>query len=830
MISTPHLYLSALPFASTDSFIFKQYLPQYPRLFGIDIGQSTRSIVAETGIMKSHPSSSSTSTSFAFSPQGKYIASGFDNGEVWLWDYRTGEQTNRCKPNLSSQKAGISDIIFSPNGEIIYGCFIEAKCILIWDVKANNTKQESYEFTIKGSCRFFTISSNGYYIAFESYNGEVFIFDRQNRQMITCFDTIPGGTLTAPARKDKKSVFSPNAGLFAFIGRSDGVCVWNTGRRELVASWKEFPNCLALTDDYIAFFREPSLEVWDVTTVKSVLSFRPQVGVGAVQISADNHFLLSSYGYTCCIWSLPAGQLIRTFLIDDNILDFALSPDLGYVALGVDDGKTYVQHWDRGVQSTDQDSNIYDIADYDDSVINRIWLQGTCLVLFLDSRILQVSDTGTTSKIIFMVVVKEKSPVVVFSLENVVYVAYVSDDMRCSLCLWNKSEEQFILDTSENHITALAFSATTNYLISGDDRGTIKIWDIHTLHLIGGPYNIESPINILLFSPSGTSVLVSYRKLSGDRYFEVRECLSGNTSVEPTRCAASGVKSLGLDLEIIFSANGKHIACTARGGLQIFDVATGEEVGWVKLSELSVESLSKNGKYLAWVTNEEDCEVKLWDIDNNMILEGFRSPHPVQYLFFSNDSTQVVTVTDNIDGNEYVGIWDVLTKESVTVKTSQYPGLYTLALDDKHLALAVVGHSSLTWTLQLRTLAATFRFDENHDPTFPRSNLLESIINKTPSDRTNPVMTSTSDYALIAWNKALFSYFSEWKDGYILGPHGELLFWVPKERREGLWFPGVVHVATGAEKIIKLNFTNFVHGTQWTECKGVSTLSMLDVI
>lgn len=75
------------------------------------------------------------------------------------------------------------------------------------------------------------------------------------------------------------------------------------------------------------------------------------------------------------------------------------------------------------------------------------------------------------------------------------------------------------------------------------------------------------------------------------------------------------------------------------------------------------------------------------------------------------------------------------------------------------------------------------------------------------------------DYALAAWDKALFSMDSEISvDGWLLGPHGELLFWVPEGRRQSLWRPCLMHIS--AKNITRLNFDSFVHGSRWTECKG----------
>lgn len=71
----------------------------------------------------------------------------------------------------------------------------------------------------------------------------------------------------------------------------------------------------------------------------------------------------------------------------------------------------------------------------------------------------------------------------------------------------------------------------------------------------------------------------------------------------------------------------------------------------------------------------------------------------------------------------------------------------------------------------------------------------------------------------MAWEKALFSEIGEiGEDGWILGPHNELLVWLPNERKSTLWHPCMMHI--GAKHFTKLNFDRFVHGSRWMECKG----------
>ncbi|EMD30593.1 hypothetical protein CERSUDRAFT_120369 [Gelatoporia subvermispora B] len=53
-------------------------------------------------------------------------------------------------------------------------------------------------------------------------------------------------------------------------------------------------------------------------------------------------------------------------------------------------------------------------------------------------------------------------------------------------------------------------------------------------------------------------------------------------------------------------------------------------------------------------------------------------------------------------------------------------------------------------------------------------------------------------------------------DGWITGPRGELVLWIPEEYRAGLWWPRNLLVIHRSR--ITLHLKGFVHGTDWTKC------------
>ena len=54
------------------------------------------------------------------------------------------------------------------------------------------------------------------------------------------------------------------------------------------------------------------------------------------------------------------------------------------------------------------------------------------------------------------------------------------------------------------------------------------------------------------------------------------------------------------------------------------------------------------------------------------------------------------------------------------------------------------------------------------------------------------------------------------KEGWVMGPHDELVVWIPPEYCAGLWWPRNSQVIGRCRVYLDLN--QFVHGMDWTKC------------
>ncbi|KIM22720.1 hypothetical protein M408DRAFT_78701 [Serendipita vermifera MAFF 305830] len=156
--SAPHIYLSALPFAPSESILWKTACSPFPKVIKVSEGRMTewpkplkghlRAIIglvyspdsrklvscsfdktvriwdAGTGMpvgepLKGHIGGATSVACIAYSPDGRRFISGSDDGTVRIWD--AGTRMPVGKP-LTGHTGGVRRVAWSPNGQSIVSC------------------------------------------------------------------------------------------------------------------------------------------------------------------------------------------------------------------------------------------------------------------------------------------------------------------------------------------------------------------------------------------------------------------------------------------------------------------------------------------------------------------------------------------------------------------------------------------------------------------------------------------------------------------------------------------------------------------------------------
>jgi len=131
--STPHLYVSALPFSPKSSSISRKFANKFDKVLQFNWKHNITWPVIQC-VLVGH---STFVTSVAFSPDGKHIVSGSHDKTIRLWDAETGQQ---LQSPLKGHEHSVTSVAFSPDGKCIVSGS-EDMTIQLWDAETGEQLQ-----------------------------------------------------------------------------------------------------------------------------------------------------------------------------------------------------------------------------------------------------------------------------------------------------------------------------------------------------------------------------------------------------------------------------------------------------------------------------------------------------------------------------------------------------------------------------------------------------------------------------------------------------------------------------------------------------------------
>jgi len=559
-------------------------------------------------------------SSVAFSPDGRQVLSGSNDETVKLWDMVTGREVR----TFTGHTDPVCSVAFSPDGkQVLSGSWGPDNNFKLWDVVTGKEVR-----TFAGHTN--DVSS----VAFSPDGRHV--LSGANDDTVKLWDVVTGKEVrTFMVRSYGNSVaFSPD-GKQVLSGNYDGIKLWDTatGKEMRPLGHTGVVNSVVFSPDgkqILSGYEDGTIALWDVVIGKEVRTFTGHTGsVYSVAFSPDGRQVLSgSWDSTVKLWDAATGREIRTFAGHTSlVLSAAFSPDGKQVLSGSSDNT--VKLWDAAIGGKIRTLNGHT------GVVNS--------VVFSPDGGQVLSGSGRSY------------------LENA--------DQDYTVKLWDAATGREIRTFGHTYpVRSVAFSPDGKQVLSGSEDPVL--WDVATGREIkilakenNGDFHI---LHSVAFSPDGRQVLSGFGDHGGSEgIIKLWDAATGREI--RTMVHSDWVNS------ITFSPNGKQIlsgsgrndyivSYTKDYTIKLWDAATGREIRTFAGHKNSVNSVafSPDGRQI--LSGSLDNTVKLWDATTGREIKTFLGhTNRVTSVMFSSDGKRILSGS----GDGTTRIWDTATGKEI---------------------------------------------------------------------------------------------------------------------------------------------------------------------
>ncbi|KIM38372.1 hypothetical protein M413DRAFT_420490 [Hebeloma cylindrosporum] len=375
-------------------------------------------------------------------------------------------------------------------------------------------------------------------------------------------------------------------------------------------------------------------------------------------------------------------------------------------------------------------------------------------------------------------------------------------------------------------VACIVFSPDGKHIISGSENGTISIWDAEIGEIVTGPLKEHTEqVNAIGISPDGKYIISGSR----DKTICIWDAKTGDAMIAPLKGHTGSV------LSVIFSPDGKHIiSCSNDHTIRIWDAKTGKVVnGPLKghTNPVTCVAFSQDGKHI--MSSAWDKTIRIWDAETGAVMSGPFTLYTdcVLSAAFSPDGKYIITGSKD----KTICMWDAKTGEAIGVPLkghtdcvtsivflqdnkhiitgSWHTGYFTfpaVSPDNKHIIAGSDEHRTISiWDVQTGQYVPVLlkgQPDQIESVAFlPDGHIISGSYN-------NRICIWNAEInELVATHQSDIS-----KDGWILGPQGRRLLWVPHVHLPDLYYPRTKYLI--GQVGTQLDLSHFSHGPLWQSC------------
>jgi len=649
--SAPHIYISALPFADKNSLVYQEFAPRCAGLITVDtigIGQHGGSgIMTLTG-------HDGAVTSLSYSPDGRLLVSGSEDGSVRVWDTRTGEE---AMLPMRSGDGKVLSVDFSRNGKWI-GTGTESGGVWVWNVAPGQVSQRqlnghtaavnSVAFS-SDSSRLASASSDKTIRLWNADTGEALAVQTGHRASVT------------------RITFSPDDEAVACIANDGEFSQWDisgqvagerpTAPMSNLRSDNDFPHyrdvngsvhfssdgeMLARTD-----ITMKSVELCHSRTKESIASLRSETTIRSVRFSPNGRSLVVSCGCDVRLWSLqPDPQ--HASCVDlgghgDEVNWATFSPDGLYIASASDDATIRIWSIENGQLAVQpvlaHEHAVTSVAvSHDDAFIVsgsedhsvRVWNAhtGAATIPLLrghtsfvhsvsispDGRLIASASADHSIRLWGTQSGAAVGEAICDHTDPVRAVSFSNDGRWLASASWDRTVRVWDVATQQasavdpmrcqGWVFTVVFSPDDALIAAGDFSGRIYLWGTGTGKLAHKPFNARYGVNSLAFSPDGAQIV----SVEDDYAAHIWDVNAGHCVL-----ALRGVTHY--ILSVAWSADGCVIGTGSYDNtLRLWDAATGAPLATLQGHTNAIRSVAFTRDCQFIVSGSDDKTLRKWDI------------------------------------------------------------------------------------------------------------------------------------------------------------------------------------------------------------------------
>ncbi len=624
----------------------------------------------------------------------------------------------------------IADLAFSPDGESL----AVATTIGCWIYELTTMKPIALLGTERGLVSTISFSPNGQWIATSNWDGIIKVWETETQRCTAKVQGWHKGT--------SQLTFSPDSQYLAASGKWYGdVYVWNTETGRHVASFTvagtpkkgerlpaSFPVCFSPDGQYLAYVSgRISLAVRHIETKEHIalLNHSPRKHIQGLAFSPCGRFLAvgsqnmstNRQNTELQVWDIDketlemndsdygGDRLIPAYSSDGTLRVADLYKDKGVLweASRREELETFeYQNGTRKAFRFSSDGEQFAIAtEYE----MRVWhadtppmivshLEHTRMVrilFFMQGGKTLVSGYGGKSGIVFWDVAQKQAlrtlrtsygRCALSPCEEILATAVGENGETIEVLRVASGAPITTLTKHKQFVIALAFSPTSEHLISGDGDGNLSVWSVESWRELQELIGHTEGITAVAFHPNSSQVVTtSYDHTARVWDFESGEYLASLPLAEESDVSlyrgdqrqirrilnrlSQGYSHKSTPRSITFSPSGDIIAA---GGLhreiRLWDATTYETRMVIippdTCQQPNVVIFSPCGRYLVsgswWQEGLEKVSIRLWEVSTGENIATFWGhPTDIQDLAFSPDGT--LLASGSFDGT--ILLWDM---------------------------------------------------------------------------------------------------------------------------------------------------------------------------